>query len=372
VQSQPQTAFSHLNDLPEISSSVHPSNQTPIILNKPENNDLQGLDLPNQYHPYFDVDHDRGPQPIEPITPVEAAWRHSGWRHQRLKVWESMQRLALPNHRLLKFANCGTNCYVEILNSQSPNPGQESDARLRSDTCHDRFCIPCAQARGFAIATALAARMADTTTRFVTFTLRCNQRPLLERLDRLYTCFNLLRRREFWKTHVTGGAAFCEVKLGKTPGNWHVHLHCIVSGGWVEQSKLADEWFAVTGDSYVVDIQAIPDAAVRARYVAGYVSKPSSKDVYEIPAALDEMVLALRGRRLCFTFGTWRGTPLQPIAPSQVGWTLLCRLDALADRRRPLTPLQILALRILSTRYPARFLTNDLPPPPCDDDNCPI
>jgi hypothetical protein len=214
--------------------------------------------------------------------------------------------------------------------------------------------------------------MNHETTRFLTFTLKCNNRPLLERLNRLYTCFNLLRRREFWRSHVTGGAAFCEVKLGKTPGNWHVHLHCIIAGGWVEQSKLADEWFAVTGDSYIVDIQAIPDPAVRARYVAGYVSKPSSKDVYEIPAALDEMVLALRGRRLCFTFGTWRGTPLKPIAPSSEGWSLLCRLDSLADRRRALTPLQRIALRILSARYPARFLTEALPPPDSPSDDCPI
>jgi hypothetical protein len=327
-------------------------------------NNSDGLDLPNQNHPYLDFDDRSGPPPIEPLTFVEAAWRHSGWRHQRLKVWESLNRLHLPNHRLLKYANCGANCYVEIRNKHSPNPAQDCDARLRADTCHDRFCVPCGQARAYAISTALAARMAPLSTRFLTLTLRCNQRPLAERLTRLYTCFALLRRREFWQNHVTGGAAFCEVKLGATPGNWHVHLHCIITGDYVTQSKLADEWLAVTGDSYVVDIRAVPDSAARAAYVCKYVSKPCSKDVYDNPDALDEMVTALRGRRLCLTFGVWRGTPLKPVAPSAEGWTLLCRLDALADRRRPLTPLQILAVRILSARYPARFLTTALPPPP--------
>lgn len=283
-----------------------------------------------------------------------------------------MNRLHLPNHRLLKFANCGANCYVEIHNQHSPNPGQECDARLRADTCHDRFCIPCGQARAFAISTALTARIHNDTCRFLTLTLRCNQRPLAERLTRLYTCFNLLRRRDFWKNHITGGAAFCEVTLGKTPGNWHVHLHCIITGGWVEQSKIADEWLAVTGDSYIVDIRPIAADEKIAGYVTKYVTKPASKEVYDTPAALDEMVSALRGRRLCLTFGTWRGTPLKPVAPSSEGWTLLCRLDALADRRRPLTPLQILAIRILSARYPARFSNTSPSPPPVVADDCPL
>ena len=333
---------------------------------------MDGLDLPNQYHPYIDFEHERGPTPIEPLTFCVAAWRHSGWRHQRLQVWEAMNRLHLPNHRLLKFANCGGNCYVEIHNKLSPNPGQECDARLRADTCHDRFCVPCGQARAFAISTALAARISTAPARFLTLTLRCNQRPLAERLTRLYTCFNLLRRRQFWIDHITGGAAFCEVTLGKTPGNWHVHLHCIITGGWVEQSKLADEWYAVTGDSYIVDIRPISADETIARYVTKYVTKPASKDVYDTPTALDEMLLALRGRRLCLTFGTWRGTPLKPVAPSSEGWSLLCRLDALADRRRPLTPLQVLAIRILSARYPARFTNTSPSPPPVVADNCPV
>jgi hypothetical protein len=151
-----------------------------------------------------------------------------------------------------------------------------------------------------------------------------------------------------------------------------VHLHCIIEGCWTEQSKLADEWFAVTGDSYIVDIRPVPEAAARAAYVCKYVSKPCSKDVYDNPDALDEMLLALAGRRMCLTFGTWRGTPLKPIAPSSEGWTLLCRLDALADRRRPLTPLQILAIRILSARYPERFMNKALPPPPSAPHDYPL
>jgi hypothetical protein len=261
---------------------------------------------------------------------------------------------------------------VEINPDSSPNQPQLLDVRLRADYCHDRFCVPCARARAACISAALLDRIGTQTVRFVTFTLRCNFLSLRERLDRLYTSFNLLRRRSFWKANVTGGAAFCEVKLGSTPGNWHVHLHCLVVGRWMEQKQLVHEWHAVTGDSVIVWIEAATGRDHVIRYVSKYVSQGATKEVYDNPDTLDEMLLALKGRRLCTTFGSWRGTVLKPTAPSSSGWQLYGYLDTLLNPNFPRKPLDAKIINVLQHRYPNRYIPDAIPPPPHTDNASPV
>lgn len=283
-----------------------------------------------------------------------------------------MRRLDLNNARLIRFANCGSSCYVEINPDSSPTQPNLLDARLRADYCHDRFCAPCATAKAHVIAAALLDRVHDQTVRFVTFTLCCNFRSLRERLDRLYTCFNALRRRKFWQANVTGGAAFCEVKLGSTPGNWHVHLHCLVVGRWMSQQKLADNWHAVTGDSFIVHIKDATGRDQTLSYVSKYVTEGATKEVYDNPATLDEMLLALKGRRLCTTFGAWRGTELKPIAPTQRGWILHGYLHTLLNPKFARDSTDDKIINILRHRYPNRYIPDAIPPPPIAADVCPI
>lgn len=348
---------------PPRSSSLDPSNQTGNTHNTIDSQELNGLILPDQWIPPIDFEERPGPAPIEPVTICEAAWRHSGWRHQRLQVWRALQRVGVNNHRLLRFANCGAACYVEVLDQPTPDNPQGFDARLRSDTCHDRFCVPCGTAKAAAITAALTEKMALEKTRFITLTLRSNGKPLRDRLDRLYHCFGQLRHRQFWKDHVDGGAAFCEAKIGKDPTNWHVHLHIIVTGSYIPQKDLSSEWHSVTGDSYIVDVRPVDEGHTPAAYITKYVTKPATKEVYEQPQVLDEMIRAFSGRRLCLTFGTWRGTPLKPKAPPTTGWRIIARLDYFAERNRKLTPIQKRALFVLARRYPERFQTEDQPPP---------
>lgn len=261
-------------------------------------------------------------------TPDETSFRHSGWAHQRRKVIEAMQRVSVPHKRLQRMMQCGANAWVYARKDGGKH-------RVQCCYCHDRLCKACGAQRSRRIVQSLCGAMKDRDCRFVTLTLRHTQTPLCDQITRLYSCFVNLRRHQLWKKHVKGGAAFCEVKRSARDGKWHVHLHMVIEGTWIAQRLLSSAWLAVTGDSHVVDVRPIPHADRVASYISKYATKPIDASVIDNAESLDEAIIALRGRRLCTTFGSWRGTELDPeCAPDESEWTLIGRLDAVCRAAR--------------------------------------
>lgn len=235
----------------------------------------------------------------------ELAWRHGGWAPRRAKIWAALLRCRVSDTRLDRFSNCGACLWLQTEKGSG-------ELHLTANTCKDRWCQPCQAVRASQMAEALEITIADRPTRFVTLTLRASPTPLVDQLNRLFHSFSVLIRRAFWKAHVVGGAAFVEVKVGERSGLWHPHLHLLVEGSYIPQRELSQEWLAVTGDSSIVDVRKVDSYADRARYVTKYVTKPACTEVLNDPDRLDEMMIALRGRRLCTTFGSWRGVKLHP------------------------------------------------------------
>lgn len=250
----------------------------------------------------------------------DIAFRHSGWARLRHRVFDALCRVSISLGRLERFANCGSGAWVY-------RAIEDHDRySVRSATCRDRWCQPCAQHRGLILAANLAAHCDRRSIRFVTLTLKHSPDPLRDQLDRLYRCFARLRRNECWASRVSGGAAVLEVTYNARAGTWHPHLHCLVEGAYIPHAELRSAWLRITCDSFVVDIRNCPDSAHAARYVAKYVAKPWAHSWINRPQQLDEAVLALHGRRACLTFGSWRGVLLtqtdtvytwEPIAPLQ-------------------------------------------------------
>jgi hypothetical protein len=164
---------------------------------------------------------------------------------------------------------------------------------------------------------------------FLTLTLKVNSLSLSKQLDRLYRSFAALRRRKSWLAHVAGGAAFVEVKIGANSGGWHAHLHIIIESTFWDQKAIAQEWYAVTGDSHIVDISRLDDRGQKVKYAAKYGAKALDRSVLLLPDRLDEAVTALKGRRVCLTFGSWRGLKLEKREPDAAVWRPLCTLDHL-------------------------------------------
>lgn len=243
-------------------------------------------------------------------------FRHSGWAGHRRLVYDALLRTAQSVGRICGFADCGCGSYV--LKSTEDPPRY----RVAGSSCHDRFCNPCATERARVIAQNVIDRLAGVRVRFITFTLRHSTEGLAELTDRLYTSFRSMQRTKLWRKHVKGGVGFLEVHFSERSESWHPHLHVLVEGTFIEKTALQRTWFDITGDSHIVDIRLPGGASNVARYVTKYASKPLNTSFIHDRHLLDEAIRALKGRRLCTTFGGWRGVLLVD-KPDEDAWVNL-------------------------------------------------
>lgn len=258
---------------------------------------------------------------VTPIDSDETAFRHSGWAVRRRQTHQCLNRIGASSSRLDRFCNCGSGCCVEV----NDTSGQ---VRLAANYCRDRLCVPCGRSRSARVTNALIKESKGRTVRFATFTLRHSVTPLADQIDRLYRSFAAMKRRSWWRARCTGGAAVLEIKLGRE-GLWHVHLHTLLIGRFMEQKQLASEWHAVTGDSYIVDIRKVDTGANAIRYCASYVGKPVDAGIYESPDKLDETARALHGRRVINTWGCWAKLELDADEDEGGNWIVVGRLSRL-------------------------------------------
>jgi len=263
----------------------------------------------------------------QPILPEESAARHGPFVWRRWQAWLSLNRLHVNNARLVRFANCGSGAWLE-------RSHDGTDLRVRCNRCHDRWCPACSAERARTLLARLREKLDLTHCRFMTLTLRHSNTPLTAQIDRLYRSFALLRRRADFRAHITGGAAFFEAKISDKDGLWHPHLHVMIEGTWWAQKELVAAWYAITGDSTICDIRAIGDDDGTAKYVTKYVTKPAHDSVYRDPDRFDELVSALNGRRLCMTFGSWRGFKLNETPDDPTEWHAVAPLADLAARAK--------------------------------------
>lgn len=253
---------------------------------------------------------------------VGPAFRHSGWSNTRERVVAALVSAAVPSGRLAAFKRCGHRAYV--LQSLT-NPER---FKIASSKCKDRFCKPCARERARGVARKLLEHVDKRELRFLTLTLKTQSPDLKTELDRLYSSFQLLRRRAFWKRHVTGGAAMLEVKWNEKSSRWHPHLHVLVEGRYIPHTHLVKEWQAVTGDSFIVDIRAVKDNAKVTQYICKYATDPIDRSIGRDHDRLVQAIHAFKGRKTCLTFGTWRGVDLTD-PDDDDGWRHLMTLDQL-------------------------------------------
>ncbi len=233
-------------------------------------------------------------------------WRHSGWRPIREKIHASLIRTGQTTSRIDSFCTCGNGAYIQ----RTKDPITPQQFRIAGSSCHDRLCTPCANLRSWRLQLALKSVMEGKRLSFITLTLAGKDAGLAEKVDRLYKHFRALRLHPTFADAVRGGAAFLEIKYSDKAKRWHPHLHLICDADFIDQGVLSDVWRGITKDSFIVDVRRVKQLEEAARYVTKYASKPLNSSFANVPALLDEAVIALRGRRLCFAFGDWYGTPL--------------------------------------------------------------
>lgn len=243
-------------------------------------------------------------------------FRHSGWQRVRQLIYDSLRRTLQTPSRVANFNDCGSCAYVY----QSLN--DPSKFRLGGSSCRDRFCVPCSIDRSRCLATNVIKTLGNRPARFVTLTLLQTDACIRDVLDKLYDSFRRLRSTRLWKQHVKGGCAFIEIKHNHERDQWNVHLHAIVHGTYIDKFQLAKAWHAITGDSYIVRVILVRDEDAVGRYVVKYCSKPFNNTFINRWRLLDQVINATVRRRLCLTFGNWRGIRLTE-TPNTDEWIAL-------------------------------------------------
>lgn len=230
----------------------------------------------------------------------EIRWHHGGWWARRQKLIGALGTAPRFAKRLEALQCCGTLSYIER------NDATEA-LRVTGRYCHDRLCARCAAAKSARMQRTIEAAAADAgTVRLVTLTLKHRPGvPLSAMIDRLYTCFRLLRATRVWKDRVTASLAVLELKLSQQ-GAWHVHFHCVAKGDFIPQRELSASWLAVTGDSSIVDVRVVPSGKA-AGYVAKYLAKPIPASAWDSLPHLLDAIDSLKGRRLLVKTGEWHG-----------------------------------------------------------------
>lgn len=247
---------------------------------------------------------------------LASRFRHDGWKRTRKLIYESLRRTMQSKSRVANFADCGATAYVY---RAADDPAK---FRLGGSSCRDRFCLPCSIDRSRCLATNVLKALGKRPARFVTLTLKQTDAYLGDVLDKLYDAFRKLRTRAFWKNRVKGGCAFIEIKYNAANDAWNVHLHAIVHGRYIPNRDLSREWHKITGDSFIVDVRSIDDEQRIGRYVVKYVSKSFNNTFLNRSEFLDTVMLVMVGRRLCLTFGDWRGISLTE-SPNDTDWISL-------------------------------------------------
>lgn len=250
----------------------------------------------------------------------DVAFRHSGWQCYRRRVREAMMAAGCPPGRVDRFDRCGDGCCVE-----ARSDGQAF--RTRAFYCGDRFCVPCMRARAMTIEQNLRHWSSEQEVRFITLTLRKSELPLRDIIKGLLRYFHDLRRSKFWKSCVKGGAYVVEITRGRAGSHWHVHLHCLVGGLFIDQRRLSEHWARITNGSSVVDVRSVDDHARACGYLAKYCSKGFSSGLFITPDTLIEAVAAMRGLKMIGTFGNWRRKRMTAPVKDDAEWVNVGRLQ---------------------------------------------
>lgn len=192
--------------------------------------------------------------------------------------------------------------------------------------CQQHLCCPlCAIRRSAKQVAAYVARfeaiMAECPNLrpvFITYTVK-NGDDLGERMAHLRNGLRLLTRQRSqgrrragagdctWR-HLAGAVGALEATWSSRTG-WHPHMHMVgLCDGWMDHAEMVSEWRRITGDSFVLDIRRLdPAKPVSDAFLETF--KYAVKFGGLPPAKVWEAADALRGQRLLFSLGAFRGIP---------------------------------------------------------------
>lgn len=326
----------------------------------PDNSPAPGLPV-TEHDPYSLIPADHVNERYRPPTPTNAAteFRHGHWAAARERVRRGMVDADYALARRYSFQTCGGNPLVQV------DPATD-EVRVKARCCHDRWCRACGRIRRQRLARALSGLVGSRKTLAVVLTPVSRDEPLGTSLTKLLSSFANLRRTDWWKENVTGGAWVFEVTFNTETGLWHPHLHTLVHSQWLDLKELSAAWHAATGDSHRVHVSLVHKTAAAIAEATKYVGKITHRSWEHNPKLLAHAMRELNGRRLCSTFGNWAKVELQPaddqVTPRQ--WITWGSIDQLFSLCSSGDPDAVAIKKALLTGHPLELNPQTSKPPP--------
>ena len=157
----------------------------------------------------------------------------------------------------------------------------------------------------------------------LTFTVK-NGESLAERYNHLKKADRRLKQRrrdalkgQKWTEFAKVAGAVTSYEFTKKDENgWHPHIHMLVLlTDWIDRDALAQEWYDLTGDSYIIDIRRIKpsDSPTGGVDIASGLAEVCKYSMKFHDLTLEDTWIAynvLRTRRLVDSFGLLRGIKL--------------------------------------------------------------
>lgn len=202
---------------------------------------------------------------------------------------------------------------VSRITVKSRTNGQERYEFHPTVTCKDRLCPYCSRSRSAKLSNRLSDPLRQLQSNrqlhasFLTLTFRNTDE--LRTFEELTKARKKLLKGKFLKQYgIVGSIGAIEVKLGKDSKKWHSHFHLVVftekeipteNGKWTIEANqiLADEWYAITGDSFILRGMAFDG---NYKEILKYISKGVEKMTDE---QLKDFCQWSKGRRFLFTTG---------------------------------------------------------------------
>jgi hypothetical protein len=176
--------------------------------------------------------------------------------------------------------------------------------RVVSNQCRLRWCPLCQRAKSRFMSRTVSdwLRTLDRP-KFLTLTLKHSDAPLDFQIRELYKFFLRFRKLRDIKKQLHGGVWFFQIHRSEKTDQWHPHIHCLIDSDYIAQEELSRLWLRTTLTSSVVDIRQVRDLDKTAEYVSRDAAKPARLAKMN-PEQMFELFYALKGRRICGTWGT--------------------------------------------------------------------
>lgn len=183
---------------------------------------------------------------------------------------------------------------------------ENCDFAEAENSCSCRVCPHCARRRSLILAERIEECIADKlfgSLRYLVLSERNSAAGDLDRgIDSLNESWTRLRRSKTWKNYCKGSVAVLEVTVNEKDGSWHPHLNVLMEGDYFPWEQLQKLWVKATrGRGEIVYIRAADSGTVGE--LMKYVTKVA--DLVGKPKALNEFLLAVKGRRLVKKYGSF-------------------------------------------------------------------